>query len=246
MKNIGKLRSFHRQIKYYSDTMFRFAVLALAFTACSTVSYDHEPAHQSPLSRTRWHSELPRKTEKTSAAPTGVSRSETRRMRDRMVKEAEKVLARGEVKDDFGAQDLEAVLDRVGIRTKWQARQGLAELVSLAKRKRAYHSRGAPEVGDVVLFDNQWDANVNGKLDDRFTGCGVVTWTDGSKFQAIVRTGNAPRRIAAWPDGPARRMVDGEKINDFLRVPSRSDPVDTPYLAGQLYVGYIAVDQLAF
>lgn len=227
--------------------MFRFALLALAFTACSTVSYDHEPAHQSPLSRTRWHSELPQKTEKTSAAsPTGVSRSEKRRMRERMVKEAETVLASGTVKDDFGAEDLAGILDRVGVRIKWQARQGLAELVALAKKKRAYRTRGAPDVGDIVLFDNQWDANVNGKLDDRYTGCGVVTWTDGAKFQAIVRTGNAPRRATLWPDGPARRIVDGEKINDFMRVPSRSDPVDTPYLAGQLYVGYIAVDQLAF
>jgi hypothetical protein len=163
-----------------------------------------------------------------------------------MVKEAETVLASGTVKDDFGAEDLAGILDRVDVRIKWQARQGLTELVALAKKKRAYRTRGAPEAGDIVLFDNQWDANVNGKLDDRYTGCGVVTWTDGAKFQAIVRTGNAPRRVTAWPDGPARRIVDGEKINDFMRVPSRSDPVDTPYLAGQLYVGYIAVDQLAF
>jgi hypothetical protein len=163
-----------------------------------------------------------------------------------MVKEAEALMARGTVKDDFGARDLEAILHRIDVRINWKARQGLRALVSTAKNKRAYHSRGAPNAGDIVLFDNQWDANINGRLDDRLTGCGVVTWTDGEKFQAIVRTGNAPRRVTAWPDGPARRIVDGEKVNDFLRVPSRSDPVDTPYLAGQLYVGYIDIEQLAF
>jgi hypothetical protein len=163
-----------------------------------------------------------------------------------MVKEAEACLARGTVKDDFGAQDLAAILRRADIRIHWNAQQGLAPLVSVAKKKGAYHTQGAPELGDIVLFDNQWDANVNGKLDDRLTGCGVVTWTDGARFRAIVRTGNAPRRVTVWPGGPNRRIVDEEKINDFLRVPSRSDPVETPYLAGQLYVGYIAVDQLAF
>jgi hypothetical protein len=162
------------------------------------------------------------------------------------VKEAEALMARGTVIDDFGAADLEAILHRVDVRIDWNARQGLAALVSVAKKKRAYHARGAPSAGDIVLFDNQWDANVNGRLDDRLTGSGVVTWADGVKFQAIVRTGNAPRRVIAWPDGPAKRIVDGEKVNDFLRVPSRSDPVDTLYLAGSLYVGYIDIDQLAF
>ncbi len=189
---------------------------------------------------------MPRETQKTATSSKGSNRSGIRGLRNRMVKEAEAIVARGAVKDDFGARDLEAILHRVDVSVTWTAGQGLDRLVATAKKKRAYHTRGAPREGDIVLFDNQWDANINGRLDDRLTGCGVVTWTDGEKFQAIVRTGNAPRRVTAWPGGPARRIVDGEKVNDFLRVPSRSDPVDTPYLAGQLYVGYIDIDQLAF
>ena len=226
--------------------MFRYVFPALFFAACSTVSYDHEPVHHSPLSRTRWHSELPRETKKTAARSKGARRSDIYRLRERMVKEAETLLARGTSRDDFGARDLEAILQRVDIRVGWTARQGLGASVSTAKKKRAYHTRGAPREGDIVLFDNQWDANINGRLDDRLTGCGVVTWGDGDKFQAVVRTGNASRRIIAWPGGPARRIVDGEKVNDYLRVPSRSDPVDTAYLAGQLYVGYIDIELLAF
>jgi hypothetical protein len=72
----------------------------------------------------------------------------------------------------------------------------------------------------------------------------VVVETDGPRFKAVTRTGHAPREIAVWPDGPSVEVLDGEKVNSYLRIPSRADPEDAEYLAGDLYAGYVDVEAL--
>lgn len=145
----------------------------------------------------------------------------------------------------YGAEDLEAMLVAAGAKIPWSAAQGLGALVGEARAHRAYRTKEDAEPGDVVLFHNQWDANGNGAADDWLTGCGVVVERTGRRLFAVVRTGHAPRRIALRPDGPGRRIVNGKKVNDYLRIPTRSDPKDATYLAGQLYAGHIDIEALA-
>jgi hypothetical protein len=165
-------------------------------------------------------------------------------VRDRLVREALGLLRKTSAKSDFGEQDLQNMLTKAIPTFNWTATQGLDDLVAKAKRRNAFDTNGRPEPGDIVLFHNQWDENGNGQIDDWLTGCGVVVERRGPRFDAVVRTGYAPRRVSLWPDGPAVRMRAGKKINDYIRVPSRSDPPDTVYLAGQLYAGHINVDKL--
>ncbi len=144
----------------------------------------------------------------------------------------------------YGTGDVSALLDSMSINVGWRSTEGLKQLVSLAKKKQAYHTGPRPSPGDIVLFHNQRDANGNGVTDDWLTGCGVVVAKNSPGFEVVTRTGHRPRRIAVWPNGPHQRIVDGEKVNSFLRIPRRSDPADTVYLANQLYAGYIDIERL--
>jgi hypothetical protein len=167
-------------------------------------------------------------------------------VRERMIAAARRWLADGAERPErgFGARDLDAILDEAIPRLSWSAADGLDALVAAAKKGGAYRASGRPRAGDVALFHNQYDADADGAADDWLTGCGVIVETDGPRFTAITRTGHAPRAIVAWPDGPAVERLDGDKVNSYLRIPSRSDPKDAEYLAGDLFAGYLDVGAL--
>ncbi len=162
-----------------------------------------------------------------------------------MVAEAENLLSVDDAHGSFGAEDLETMLNTLDVRAGWRAEQGLDALVSLARKKDAFDNDTRPTPGDIVFFHNEFDANLNGETDDWLTGCGVVVDRHGAQFTAVTRTGHAPRRVVVSADGPAVRMVEGEIVNSYLRVPSRADPADAAYLAGQLYAGYVDIEKLA-
>ena len=201
--------------------------------------------YHTPFANSRWQALAPRDVPRAYRENSERTKVETEGIRSRMVSQAKALLSDGANGSGFGGQDLEMMLSKASASVEWKSSQGLDALVSLGRKKRAFHLDDSPEPGDIVLFHNQLDANLNGETDDWLTGCGVVTKRDGARFVAVVRTGNAPRKVVVWPDGPARRIVDGEQVNSFLRVPSRSDPEDTPYLAGQLYAGYLDIEQLS-
>jgi len=146
---------------------------------------------------------------------------------------------------DWGAGDAGRLFEELLPRLDWRPRQGIAALAERASAAGALSTDGRPRPGDIVLFHNQVDANGNGEVDDWHTGAGVVVGRDGPRFVAVARTGRAPRRITAWPDGPAVRELRGRVVDSFLRVPHPSDPEGTPYLAGQLYAGHVDIERLA-
>jgi len=227
-------------------------ILALALTACGNQE-TQGPAYHSPLLRSAWEPLFPRPTPPSTGEPSAGDRADGkdtsgaagRDPRPEMIAGGRALLGKTEERSGYGAQDLEQILGRAIPGLSWRADQGLAALVQIAERAGAFSTDGKPRPGDIALFHNQTDANGNGEADDWLTGCGVVIERDGSRFVAVVRTGHAPREIVAWPDGPAVRLQEGTVVNSFLRVPHRSDPDGTPYLAGTLYAGHIDVDALA-
>ncbi len=229
--------------------MKRFFVLAVFIASCSSAASVRDPLYHSPLASSRWKPLTPRSTPRATSPESSPDSAEEetlerRDIRARMIAEAERLLKSGSAQGGFGAEDLEQVLTRVDAGVDWRANAGLESLVSLARKKDAYHTGTKPTPGDIVLFHNQLDADLDGEFDDWLTGGGVVVDRRGARFTAVVRTGHAPRRITAWPDGPAQRVLDGELVNSYLRVPSRADPNDSVYLAGQLYAGHIDIEQL--
>jgi hypothetical protein len=166
-------------------------------------------------------------------------------LRERSVAFARALLDDRTERPDFGAGDLGRLFEEVLPRLDWTPERGLAALADRASRAGALSTGGRPRPGDIALFHNQVDADGNGAADDWHTGAAIVLERDGKRFVAVARTGRAPRRITAWPDGPATRISGGRTVNSFLRVPHPSDPEDTPYLAGQLYAGHIDLERLA-
>ena len=180
----------------------------------------------------------------------GVSRSNAHRadipedLRSKLVSRATELLEDEEERPEFGATDLGRILVELKIDLDWQSKHGIDALVRSAQKKQAYSAEGEPRPGDIVLFHNQRDVNGNGENDDWHTGLGIVIKSRGDRFEAVTRTGHAPRRIHVCPNSPSFRMVGGKLVNSFVRIPQKSDPGDTAYLAGQLYAGYIDIDKL--
>jgi hypothetical protein len=219
----------------------RLLVLGAIAAGCSGPAFDH-PLPSSPLLAAQW----PVPFETVATAADGGAEEESGDLRGRMVAAARRWLhdtgARPEY--GYGARDVDEILAQVMPGVSWDAESGLDDLVSLARESKAYRSDTRPRPGDVVLFHNQYDVNANGEFDDWLTGCAVVLDTDGPRFTAVTRTGHAPREIVVWPDGPSAKRNDGEKANSYLRIPTRADPKDAEYLAGDLYAGHIDVEAL--
>ena len=211
--------------------MIRISVLTLfavfATLGCSTFSWKEGPSRFSDKRR------------------TGAKQNDSPEdLRLKIVSQAEDLLRGSQEMPEFGAGDLSRVLKKLRVAANWESGQGLNRLVEIARKRRAYRAEGTPRLGDIVLFHNQWDVNGNGENDDWNTGAGIVVKTKGERFEVVTRTGHGPRRVHVWPEKPSSRKIGGELVNSFVRVPEKSDPKDTRYLAGQLYAGFIDVDKL--
>jgi hypothetical protein len=218
----------------------RLVVLGAIAAGCSGPAFDH-PLPSSPLLATQWPTPF-----EAGTAADGGAEEEDSGVRGRMVAAARRWLHdTGERPEyGYGARDVDEILAQVMPGVSWDAESGLDDLVSLARDSKAYRSDARPRPGDVALFHNQYDVNANGAFDDWLTGCAVVLDTDGPRFTAVTRTGHAPREIVVWPDGPSAETIDGEVVNSYLKIPTRADPKDAEYLAGDLYAGYIDVEAL--
>lgn len=146
---------------------------------------------------------------------------------------------------DFGQADVEQILEQIEIRTEWTAPRGIDALADLAARRGALASNADIAPGDIVLFHNVADHNGNRLNDDWLGAVGIAVARRGNVVEAVVRTGNAPRKIVLFPGGPGVRALDKRVVNSYLRVPSRDDPPQTDYLAGRLYAGHIDIDRFA-
>ena len=94
--------------------------------------------------------------------------------------------------------------------------------------------------GDLVFFDNTWDFNGDGKLNDPLTHVGVVERLepDGTVI-FISRVANAVERYRMNLDQPhVHKTADGRLLNDYIR---RKHPTNLDYtarLTGELFSFY--------
>ncbi len=102
------------------------------------------------------------------------------------------------------------------------------------------HRGPAVSPGDLVFFDNTWDANGDGTLNDPLTHVGVVEAVepDGT-VRFISRVAGAIERYRMNLAEPHRhRAEDGRVLNDYLRRKRGRDGEGTPYLAAELFAGF--------
>ncbi|HEX9576197.1 MAG TPA: NlpC/P60 family protein [Myxococcales bacterium] len=96
------------------------------------------------------------------------------------------------------------------------------------------HFRKVPQKGDLVYFDNTWDMNGNGKLDDPLTHVGIVEEVGADGTLQIIHRSN---------HGIVREQMNllrphDENVNTSLRASGRRDPPGTQHLMGELFAGF--------
>jgi hypothetical protein len=99
--------------------------------------------------------------------------------------------------------------------------------------------------GDLVFFDNTWDFNQDGILNDSLTHVGIVESVEqNGTIVFISRVSNAIERYRMNLREPnAIRASNGRLLNDSLRRKKAGDPLATGYLTGQLFAGFGTLDE---
>lgn len=112
--------------------------------------------------------------------------------------------------------------------------------------KREYEGFGAnqtvlhdrPLPGDLAFFDDTWDRNKNGKVDDPLTHVTIVTEIDVDGTVTMVHFARGHlSHLQMNLDQTHTFSVKGKRLNDYLRVARKRDQPGTHYLAGELYQG---------
>lgn len=94
--------------------------------------------------------------------------------------------------------------------------------------------------GDLVFFDNTWDYNGDGRINDPLTHVGIVETveTDGT-IVFISRVAGAIERYRMNVAQPhLHRTADGRVVNDYMRRKHRRDGEETSYLTGELFAAF--------
>lgn len=94
--------------------------------------------------------------------------------------------------------------------------------------------------GDLVFFDNTWDFNGDGKLNDPLTHVGVVERLEPDGTVVFIsRVANAVERYRMNLDQPhVHKTAHGRVLNDYIRRKLVTDPDHTARLTGELFSFY--------
>ena len=106
---------------------------------------------------------------------------------------------------------------------------------ALEKSKKIYRKK-IPNVADIIFFDNTYDSNKNGKIDDALTHVGIVISVDDNGtitfIHSSVSGGVTRDRVNLYHRN--KQTLNGVTINSNVRVWKATDPPETKYLAGEL------------
>ena len=94
--------------------------------------------------------------------------------------------------------------------------------------------------GDLVFFDNTWDFNGDGKLNDPLTHVGVIERLEPNGTVIFIsRVANAIERYRMNLDQPhVHKTAQGLVLNDYIRRKHPTDPENAARLTGELFSFY--------
>ena len=113
-------------------------------------------------------------------------------------------------------------------------------LWELAQNRGEVHRRKRPNVGDLAYFDNTYDRNKNGRLDDRLTHIAIVLEVDKDGTVTLAHNGTSAGRTTMVMNlhEPNVHIADSGKVmNTYLRSLS-SRPKNAKRLSGDLWRGF--------
>jgi hypothetical protein len=105
------------------------------------------------------------------------------------------------------------------------------------RQQGAFHQGPIAHPGDLVFFNNTWDYNGDGKVNDLLTHIGIVERQepDGTVI-FISRVAGAIERYRMNIGLPhVHETTEGRVLNDYIRRKEIGDPADVDYLTGELF-----------
>jgi hypothetical protein len=108
------------------------------------------------------------------------------------------------------------------------------------RQQGTFHQGPVVHPGDLVFFDNTWDYNGDGKVNDPLTHIGIVERQEPNGTVIFIsRVAGAIARYRMNLGLPhVHKAVDGRVLNDYLRRKDVSDPAKTRYLTGELFTQF--------
>jgi hypothetical protein len=117
---------------------------------------------------------------------------------------------------------------------------GVRLIYDHVRRQGLVHQGPATHPGDLVFFDNTWDFNGDGELNDPLTHVGIVERVepDGTVI-FISRVADAIQRYRMNLLHPhVHKTADGRILNDYIRRKLPTDPSHLGRLTGELFTFY--------
>jgi len=108
------------------------------------------------------------------------------------------------------------------------------------RQQGTFHQGPVVHPGDLVFFNNTWDYNGDGKVNDPLTHIGIVERQEPDGTVVFIsRVAGAVERYhmnLALPH--VYKTADGRILNDYLRRKNDIDPANTSYLTGELFAQF--------
>jgi len=105
------------------------------------------------------------------------------------------------------------------------------------RQQGTFHQGPVVHPGDLVFFNNTWDYNGDGKVNDPLTHVGIVERQepDGTVI-FISRVAGAIERYRMNIGLPhVHKTTEGRVLNDYIRRKEIGDPADANHLTGELF-----------
>lgn len=117
---------------------------------------------------------------------------------------------------------------------------GVGLIYNHVRKNGRLHRGPVVQAGDLVFFDNTWDFNGDGLVNDPLTHVGIVEQVehDGT-IVFISRVAGAIERYRMNVAHPhVHRTADGRLLNDYMRRKHWRDGEHTAYLTGELFAAF--------
>jgi len=103
-----------------------------------------------------------------------------------------------------------------------------------------FHRGPVAYPGDLVFFNNTWDYNGDGKVNDPLTHVGIVEQqeSDGTVIFISRVAGAVERYRMNLGLLHVHKTADGRILNDYLRRKNVGDRANTRYLTGELFAKF--------
>jgi hypothetical protein len=135
---------------------------------------------------------------------------------------------------------LEHGIDLYETRSADQKANGVRLIHNHIKEHGRFHRGPVARPGDLVFFDNTWDFNGDGRLNDPLTHVGIVERQDpDGTVTFISRVAGAVERYRMNLGLPhVYRTSDGRILNDHIRRKDSGYASETGTLTGELFAGF--------